>query len=170
MTSNALASAIEINVVSADQAHCVATYEHVLLLCWRRQVTVSSLQAAREGHMAIMRRHPQGVGCLTVGSGTYLEENGLREAATLVRDTYKNVRWAACVISDQGFVASSARAGLTTVLSLAGQSSMVKVFRDLPAALTWQKAHPSGLGLLPSRLGAAALLVENAMRDCAASA
>jgi len=159
-----------IEIVSADAGHCVARYEHVLLLAWRDQVSVESLRAVREAHFAILRKHPGGVGCLTVGTGARIPEASLGEAASIARETYKNVRWAACVISGEGFVASVARAGLTSVLSLAGQSGMVRIFRELPSALAWQKSHPSGLGVSPVALSSAAEQVDAALRKRAESA
>lgn len=161
---------VPIEIFSADAEHCVARYEHVLLLAWRDQVSIESLRAVREAHYAILKKHPSGVGCLTVGTGRRMGEASLREAASIARETYANVRWAACVVSGEGFVASAARAGITSVLSLAGQSGMVRIFRDLPGALGWQQAHTSGLGVSRAALGSAAAQVEAAMQSRAASA
>ena len=163
MGTEARGGSVRIDIASADHEHCVARYEHVLLLCWRDQVTLASLHVAREVHHAILKRHPAGVACLTVGTGRRMGDASMMEAARIARETYANVRWAACVVSGEGFVASAARAGLTSVLALAGQSSLVKVFRDLPSAAAWQYGHSSGLGIAPSFLTSAAQQVEAAM-------
>jgi len=158
-----------VSIVSVDAGHCIATYEHVLLLCWREEVTVTSLKAARAAHFAMIKHHPGGVGCLTVRSGTRLGEAAIQEAAALVRETYRNVHWSACVVGGEGFVASATRAGLTSILSLAGQSSLVKVFRDLPTAVVWQERHESGRGVRAGALREAASAVEAAMLSHAAA-
>ncbi len=153
----------DVAIVSADDGHCVGICEHVLLLCWRDEVSVTSLRAIRDAHFAMLRTYPNGVGCLTVRNGGRLQDGSLREASGLVRETYKNVRWAGCVVSGEGFVASAGRAGLTSILSIAGQSSLVKVFRDLPSAIRWQESHPSGLGMPATNLERAAAQIEAAM-------
>jgi len=148
----AVASNEPVQIVSADSEHAVAAYRHVLVLCFGLNVSLEALRAVRKAHFATMARYPQGLGCLTVSSGTRVSDAPFSEAAQLVRDTYKNVRWSACVIQGEGFMVSASRAALTSLLTLTGQVSLVRAFRDLPSALSWQEKHASGLGIEATQL------------------
>jgi hypothetical protein len=134
-------------IVAAESETCVAIFGHVLILCYGTQVTMESLVSARKAHEALASRYPDGIGSLTLADRPRIDEACLREAVKLTRDTHDRVRWSACVLTSDGFVASAARAGLTTVLTLSGQANLVRVFREMQQAMAWQAQHPSGLGV-----------------------
>ena len=151
-------------IVSADAEHSVATYGHVLVLCWRGGVSVASLQAVRKAHFELLQKYPDGIGCLTISEITRVGDLPVTEATQLIRATYKNVRWSACVVHGEGFMASASRAALTSLLTLSGQVALVRAFRELPAALAWQEAHDSGLGIASLQLDRVAREALAAMR------
>lgn len=134
-------------ILEADAEHCIASCAHVLILSWGKTVTASSLRAVHRAHHELITKYPEGLGCLTIANGTRAPDVPISEAAQLVKATYKNVRWSACVMIGEGFLLSAARAALTSILTLSGQVSFVRPFRELPEALDWQEVHASGLGL-----------------------
>ena len=130
---------LSLDVVSADEGHCFATFGSVICSVWRTTLTVNHLQRIEEIADEMRQRWGQ---YTMIHHAAVIEElpaEPARRFATQSRKRYEDyVKSEALIIDGRGFWASAIRSINTAMLTIAAPKYPSRVFSNIDDAVRWQ--------------------------------
>lgn len=123
----------------SDAVHVSATWNDLLLVCWRKAPTLAALDDVHEATRRLLIAHPDGVGVLGIAqSGMPMIGAAERKrAADLLKDFGKTMRFLASVIEGDGFWAGTTRSVMTAITLMARPPCPTKIFSTVTDAAGW---------------------------------
>jgi serine/threonine protein kinase len=126
-------------IVACDRDHCIGTWRNFLLVLWRGQTRVVSVEATRPVLEQLARRSPNSVGMISIVEDHAPAPSAEARAAIarLFASVAKDVVASAVAVEGTGFRAAFVRGVVTSLTMLARQPFPHKVFPGLQEAAAW---------------------------------
>lgn len=136
MSEAAISRDEELWILGEGPGYCVAIFRNVLIMFIAGEIDHSFLRLSLLGHHKVVEYDPEGYGLVTiVAGGSRLPSSELRaEASELRKKTQHLLRAQGIVIGGEGFFASTMRAVLTGIFSMAQSRVPTKMVGELSEA------------------------------------
>ena len=136
-------TATELTIEHREEGFALASWEHVLISVWWRQLRLEDLDNLQRVQRAFLRHHDK-IAAVTVLRATIRANvgDGIREkSAELAREFGERVFGSAVVIEASGVRATVFRSILTGISLLSRSPSATKPFSDVRSACDWALNH-----------------------------
>jgi hypothetical protein len=131
-------------MLHSDATIAVGEVRQISVVIWRGAVTAVPFELQRAGLAETVKGHPDGAGFLCIVEKTAKPpEDELRRASSqMIQAHGAALKFVACVIEGDGFLASINRSALAGMgMLLRNKKTAISVFAKVPEASVWMKKH-----------------------------